>query len=73
MSEPIVWWVVARKDNGYPLSIYADKDLAEQVAKSNKELLIPVSPIALQKREVKIVPKADVKITPNSASDELPA
>jgi hypothetical protein len=41
----IQWYVIVRKDNGYPLQIYADKELAEQIARANGEKVVPVTPV----------------------------
>ncbi len=39
----VIWYVIVRKDNGYPLQIYADKQLAEEVARVNGECVVPVT------------------------------
>ncbi len=38
----MTWYVIVRKDNQYPLIIYADKERADQVAGVNRELVQPV-------------------------------
>ncbi len=40
-----MWYVIVRKDNGYPLSIYTDKELAEEVARVNGERVVVVTPV----------------------------
>lgn len=45
MNEEPVWYVIVRKDNGYPLQIYADEQLAQEVAKANGEDLVKVRKI----------------------------
>lgn len=42
MNEEPVWYVIVRKDNGYPLQVYADEQLAQEVAKANGEDLVKV-------------------------------
>jgi len=37
-----VWYVVTRRDNGYPLLIYPDKEGTEQLAKANNENVVAV-------------------------------
>ena len=37
-----IWYVIVRADNGYPLQIYADKQLAEDVARANGEKVVEV-------------------------------
>ena len=37
------WYVIVRKDNGYPLQIYTDKNTAYEVAKANNEKVVLVS------------------------------
>ncbi len=39
-----VWWVIVRKDNGYPLIVYADENRAKQVARVNGEEVVAVVP-----------------------------
>lgn len=39
-----IWYVVTRKDNGYPLLIYPEQERAEMVASSNGETVVPVIP-----------------------------
>jgi len=50
IDEHTIWYVIARKgkpgiEDNYPVLIYADKNLAQEVARVNNELLIPVKPI----------------------------
>jgi hypothetical protein len=39
-----IWYVICRKDNNYPLQIYADKELAEGIARANDERIVVVIP-----------------------------
>ncbi len=41
----LTWYVIVRKDNGYPLCIYVDKELAEQIARANDERVVVVTPV----------------------------
>ena len=38
----IIWYVIVRKDNGYPLQVCVDKKLVEEVAKANNEKVVTV-------------------------------
>jgi hypothetical protein len=37
-----IWYVITRKDNGYPLTITPDKERAKFIAKINRENLVAV-------------------------------
>jgi hypothetical protein len=37
-----MWYVVVRKDNGYPLLIYPDEEKAKGIAEANNELYVKV-------------------------------
>lgn len=39
-----IWYVVTRKNNGYPLLIYPEQERAEMVASLNGETIVPVIP-----------------------------
>ncbi len=43
-DKQTVWWVIVRKDNSYPLIVYADEDRAKQVACVNGEEVVAVVP-----------------------------
>jgi hypothetical protein len=50
INSETIWYVVASKkspeqEENYPLSIYADKELAQAVADANNEKVIPVQPM----------------------------
>ncbi len=36
------WYVVVRRDNGYPMLIFADRKRAEHMAKVNGSKVVPV-------------------------------
>ena len=38
----VEWWVVTRRDNGYPLLVYPDRKTAEEVAQVNGERFVKV-------------------------------
>jgi hypothetical protein len=48
------WYIIVRLDNHYPLQIYADKLIAETVAKANKEKVIKVEVSKLNKPYIPI-------------------
>jgi hypothetical protein len=41
----LTWYVIVKKENGYPLQIYENKELAEGIARANDERVIVVSPV----------------------------
>ena len=45
MNKEPIWYVIVRKDNRYPLQIYADEQLAQEVAKANGEDIVKVSKV----------------------------
>jgi len=44
------WYVTTRRDNGYPLTVYADKERAEMIAKFNDLNVVAVRPVTKAKR-----------------------
>lgn len=44
------WYVTTRRDNGYPLTVYADKERAKLIAKLNGLNVVPVRPVTEEKR-----------------------
>lgn len=49
-----IWYVIVRRDNGYPLLIYeeARRDIAISIAKQNKDYgVVAVNPIPWPKNE----------------------
>ena len=44
-DKQVIWWVIVREDNGYPLIVYADEGRAKQVARVNSEEVVAVTPI----------------------------
>ena len=40
-----IWWVVVRRDNGYPVLVYAEEARAELVAKENEYDAVAVRPV----------------------------
>lgn len=49
MNCPVVWYVVARRDNDYPVLVYADKEQAHMASKINGYKVVPV--IQVTKKE----------------------
>jgi hypothetical protein len=54
LNKDTIWYVVAcnnskMREENYPLSIYADKALAEAVAQANNEKVVLVKPILYEK------------------------
>lgn len=37
-----IWYVITRRDNGYPLIVYPEKERAELIAKANNENVVAV-------------------------------
>ena len=64
------WYVIARKDNGYPLTVYADKERAEHVARANGEVVVPVVAAEQIERLIAIV-KCCVDLVPPDESLEV--
>jgi hypothetical protein len=44
------WYVTTRRDNGYPLTVYADKERAELIARLNDLNVVTVRPVTEEKR-----------------------
>lgn len=41
----MTWYVLARRDNGYPVLVYADEQRARFIAEKNNMKLVPVRPV----------------------------